>query len=485
MTNTSKKKGERPTPLPDGIALPHEQEIEKAILAGLMASNRHMPTLAAQLLPEMFTLPEAALAFEAYLNIYNRGESADALSLEKELRRIAPDKETLPADLYRLALGGQYLETGDGHMPTHARHVREAYVARQLMLGCYESTLKAARHDRDTKALLKELDALVGRLAEQLSHATSCVGMKEATPLAKERMQEILRRVAEGHTAGIHTGLAELDRMTGGMMPGTLNVIAARPRVGKTAFALFMALNAARDGHPVCLYSLEMSMEQLMFRLMGCIADIEPSKIQKGTLSATETERILKASEELERLPIWIDERTDLGIADLRYQISLRRRQGRCDMVVVDYLQLMLPPSEERKNTNDQISAITRQLKLIAKENDIPVVLLSQLNRNCEARPTLKNMLSDLRDSGSIEQDADLVLFLRRLSVMNIDEDPETRLSTEGRGSVSIAKNRHGEPGEVRFVHNPGVTRFADDRTPLPPRAHRPAKQELDKDLFG
>lgn len=317
MANTSKNKSDRPATLPDGLALPQEQEIEKAILSGLMASHRHMPTLAAQLLPEMFTLPQVAMAFEAYLNIYNRGESADALSVEKELRRIAPDKETLATDLYQLALGGRYLETGDEYMPTHARHLREAYVARQFMLSCYDSALKASRPDRDTEALLKEMDSHVGRLMERLSHATNSVGMKEATLLAKERMLEIQRRVTEGRTPGIHTGLEGLDRMTGGMMPGTLNVIAARPRVGKTAFALFMALNAARNGHPVCLYSLEMSKEQLVFRLLGCIADIEPSKILKGTLSAPEMKRIQRASDELERLPIWIDERTDLSVADL------------------------------------------------------------------------------------------------------------------------------------------------------------------------
>ena len=268
MANTSKNKNDRPATLPDGLALPQEQEIEKAILSGLMASHRHMPTLAAQLLPEMFTLPQVAMAFEAYLNIYNRGESADALSVEKELRRIAPDKETLATDLYQLALGGRYLETSDEYMPTHARHLREAYVARQFMLSCYDSALKASRPDRDTEALLKEMDSHVGRLMERLSHATNSVGMKEATLLAKERMLEIQRRVTEGRTPGIHTGLEGLDRMTGGMMPGTLNVIAARPRVGKTAFALFMALNAARNGHPVCLYSLEMSKEQLVFRLL-------------------------------------------------------------------------------------------------------------------------------------------------------------------------------------------------------------------------
>lgn len=132
--------------------------------------------------------------------------------MEKELRRIAPDKETLATDLYQLALGGRYLETSDEYMPTHARHLREAYVARQFMLSCYDSALKASRPDRDTEALLKEMDSHVGRLMERLSHATNSVGMKEATLLAKERMLEIQRRVTEGRTPGIHTGLEGLDR---------------------------------------------------------------------------------------------------------------------------------------------------------------------------------------------------------------------------------------------------------------------------------
>ena len=204
-----------------------------------------------------------------------------------------------------------------------------------------------------------------------------------------------------------------------------------------------------------------MSKEQLVFRLLGCIADIEPSKILKGTLSAPEMKRIQRASDELERLPIWIDERTDLSVADLRYQISLRRKQGRCEMVIVDYLQLMLSPSEDRKSTNDQISAITRQLKLIAKENDIPVVLLSQLNRNCEARPTLKNMLSDLRDSGSIEQDADCVLFLYRDSYY-ASQNPDGAEVDADTAECIVAKNRHGETSTVPLGWDGAHTRFMD-----------------------
>ncbi len=433
----------------------------------------------------MFTHPDIALAIEAYLSLHGKGEGTDILSVEeKEIRRLSPERAGQLPDLPELARQDGYMEVGGEFVRQHCQYIREAFVARRLILRCHELAHKAAADDRDTQKLISELGTVADELGEQLSLTHEIPDMPTATAEAMARVREIRERVARGGTPGIHTGLEGLDRMTGGMMPGTLNVIAARPRVGKTAFALFMALNAARNGHPVCLYSLEMSKEQLVFRLLGCIADIEPSKILKGTLSAPEMKRIQRASDELERLPIWIDERTDLSVADLRYQISLRRKQGRCEMVIVDYLQLMLSPSEDRKSTNDQISAITRQLKLIAKENDIPVVLLSQLNRNCEARPTLKNMLSDLRDSGSIEQDADTVFFLRRLSVMNIDEDPETRLSTEGRGTLSIAKNRHGESGEVRFCHNKGVTRFTDDRTPVP-NDRRPAKAELDKDLFG
>lgn len=328
MANTSKNKNDRPATLPDGLALPQEQEIEKAILSGLMASHRHMPTLAAQLLPEMFTLPQVAMAFEAYLNIYNRGESADALSVEKELRRIAPDKETLATDLYQLALGGRYLETSDEYMPTHARHLREAYVARQFMLSCYDSALKASRPDRDTEALLKEMDSHVGRLMERLSHATNSVGMKEATLLAKERMLEIQRRVTEGRTAGHTYRPGGLDRMTGGMMPGTLNVIAARPRVGQDGLRPLHGAERGEERAPGLPLQPRDVEGAAGVQAAGCIADIEPSKILKGTLSAPEMKRIQRASDELERLPIWIDERTDLSVADLRYQISLRRKQG-------------------------------------------------------------------------------------------------------------------------------------------------------------
>ena len=171
--------------------------------------------------------------------------------------------------------------------------------------------------------------------------------------------------------------------------------------------------------------------------------------------------RIQRASDELERLPIWIDERTDLSVADLRYKISLRRKQGRSEKVIVDYLQLMLSPSEDRKSTNDQISAITRKLKLIAKENDIPVVLLSQLNRNCEARPTLKNMLSDLRDSGSIEQDADCVLFLYRDSYY-ASQNPDGAEVDADTAECIVAKNRHGETSTVPLGWDGAHTRFMD-----------------------
>ena len=460
MANTSKNKNDRPATLPDGLALPQEQEIEKAILSGLMASHRHMPTLAAQLLPEMFTLPQVAMAFEAYLNIYNRGESADALSVEKELRRIAPDKETLATDLYQLALGGRYLETSDEYMPTHARHLREAYVARQFMLSCYDSALKASRPDRDTEALLKEMDSHVGRLMERLSHATNSVVMKEATLLAKERMLEIQRRVTEGRTPGIHTGLEGLDRMTGGMMQGTLNVIAARPRVGKTAFALNVAMRAALSGGAtVAIFSLEMSKESLMDRMLCAWGRVELSRVRRGFLEDDDWAKLSASADALSRAKIFIDDTAGLTPLALRARCRRLKAEHGLDLVMVDYLQLMHSARNDSREL--EISDISRNLKALAKELKVPVIALSQLNRKVEERTDKRPVLSDLRESGAIEQDADLIMFIHREDAYNKKGDrPKT-----GIAEIIIGKHRNGPTGTVELAYRPEFTAFDDLET--------------------
>lgn len=184
----------------------------------------------------------------------------------------------------------------------------------------------------------------------------------------------------------------------GGLRTGSLHVFAARPGMGKTAFALFMAVNAAKQGVPVCVYSLEMSREQLIFRMLGQIADVEPSKITKGTATEEEMRALEEASRQLKELPICINQRSDIQIDEIRCDISLRRRQGKCSLAIIDYLQLV-NRDDKGQTPNEAISNITRKAKITAMDEEIPIVLLCQLNRNCETRGTysFRHQLSDLR----------------------------------------------------------------------------------------
>lgn len=473
--------------LPAGLTLPQELKTEKALLFGLLASHKALPEIAFRIRPEMFTHPDIALAIEAYLNLHGKGEGTDILSVEKEIRRISPERASRLPSLFELARQDGYTEVGSEFVRQHCQYIRDAFVARQLILRCHELAHKATGDDRDTRLLISELGTVADELSQQLSVTQEIPDMPTATAEAMERVREIRERVAAGGTPGIHTGLGELDRLTGGLQAGSLHVFAARPGMGKTAFALFMAVNAAKQGQPVCIYSLEMSREQLTLRMLGLMANVEPSKLAKGIATDKELAAVDQAATQLEALPIWINQRSDIHIDEIRYDISLRRRQGRCTLAIIDYLQL-ISRDDKGQTTNDAISEITRKAKITATDEGIPVVLLCQLNRNCETRGaySYRHQLSDLRDSGSIEQDADTVAFISRLSVVNIHEDPETHLSTRGRGTILLAKNRHGELGHVRFMHNEGVTAFWDDPQQDSLRKTRgPAPQTRGKDLFG
>ena len=537
------KKTLTPTSLPASLTLPEERKAEKALLFGLLASRKSLPEIAFRIRPEMFTHPDIALAIEAYLSLHGKGEGTDILSVEKEIRRLSPERAGQLPDLFELARQDGYMEVGGEFVRQHCQYIREAFVARRLILRCHELAHKAAADDRDTQKLISELGTVADELGEQLSLTHEIPDMPTATAEAMARVREIRKRVARGGTAGIHTGLGGLDRLMGGLRTGSLHVFAARPGMGKTAFALFMAVNAAKQGVPVCVYSLEMSREQLIFRMLGQIADVEPSKITKGTATeeemraleeasrqlkelpicinqrsdiqideircdilemsreqlifrmlgqiadvepskitkGTATEEEMRALEEasrqLKELPICINQRSDIQIDEIRCDISLRRRQGKCSLAIIDYLQLV-NRDDKGQTPNEAISNITRKAKITAMDEEIPIVLLCQLNRNCETRGTysFKHQLSDLRDSGSIEQDADTVAFISRLSVVNIHEDPDTHLPTRGRGTILLAKNRQGELGHVRFMHNEGVTSFWDDTQPACVRKARAAE---------
>lgn len=329
MNNTSFKQ------IPASLTLPQERKAEKALLFGLLASRKSLPEIAFRIRPEMFTHPDIALAIEAYLNLHEKGEGTDILSVEKEIRRLSPERAGQLPDLFELARQDGYMEIGGEFVRQHCQYIREAFVARQLILRCHELAHKASADDRDTQKLISELGTVADELGEQLSLTHEIPDMPTATAEAMARVREIRERVARGGTAGIHTGLGGLDRLMGGLRTGSLHVFAARPGMGKTAFALFMAVNAAKQGVPVCVYSLEMSREQLIFRMLGQIANVEPSKIDKGTATEEEMRALEEASLLLKELPICINQRSDIQIDEIRCDISLRRRQGKCSLAII------------------------------------------------------------------------------------------------------------------------------------------------------
>ena len=289
-------------------------------------------------------------------------------------------------------------------------------------------------------------------------------GMNTLTAKVMKLVEEL--NAKEDGLTGIPTGLTDLDKITGGWQKSDLVVIAARPAMGKTACVLSMALNAARDyNKPVAFFSLEMAATQLVVRLLGNQGNINVSNLRKGKLENTEMGKLLGAVDGLSKVPIYIDDTPAINIFELRAKCRRLKAQKDIQMIIIDYLQLMSGPNSGGKgggNREQEISAISRGLKGLAKELDVPVIALSQLSRNVESRGgDKKPLLSDLRESGAIEQDADIVAFIYRPEYYKIEQD-ELGNSTKGKAYINIAKHRNGELADVpmRFVGE--YARFED-----------------------
>lgn len=272
----------------------------------------------------------------------------------------------------------------------------------------------------------------------------------------------------EGVT-GIPTGLADLDRMTAGWQSGELVIIAARPSIGKTAFGLHLALAGGRAGKYVVVYSLEMQGEQLGDRwIASAAADINASHIRTGLMTADEQQQALDTARELSRLPVYVDDNPKMGMDHIRSSARLLKSKGRCDCIIIDYLQLCeMASGQKNRNREQEVAEASRKAKLMAKELGVPVILLCQLNRECEGRGDHRPALSDLRESGAIEQDADLVMLLYRPAVYGIPTERKSKYPSEGLGVVIVAKHRNGETGDVYFGHNASMTKIGEYVPPL------------------
>ncbi len=433
---------------------PQSLEAEQAVLGGVLLDNTAIDRVLELLAPEDFYREAHRKIFRAMVAITNRGDPVDVLTLSEELRR---------EELLQEIGGAAYLAELVEQVPTaanvayYARIVREKAILRSLIetsTSIATRAFDAAPGEVDT--FLDEAEQQLFRISERRV-GTHFTGTRDLMMHAVHLIEELYDRGEV--VTGVPTGFIDLDRLTGGLQPSDLIVVAARPGVGKTAFALNLALNAAR--HPersvgVAVFSLEMSKEQLGLRMLCSEARVDLSKLRAGFCSGEDLQRVVHAASSISEAPIVVDDSGSLSILELRAKARRLKRDKdfRLGLVVVDYLQL-LRAHERKENREQEISFISRSLKALAKELNVPVLALAQLNRQVETRANRKPMLADLRESGAIEQDADVIMFLSRPHMHDPDAEPTLAL-------VDVAKQRNGPTDEIRLSYIAAYTRFQD-----------------------
>lgn len=438
---------------------PQATDLEEAVLGALMLEKNALTEVIDILKPESFYVEAHQKIFEAIYSLFQKNSPIDLLTVTAELRLMGV-LELVGGAYYITQLTDRVVSAAN--IEYHARIISQKYIQRELIKVSSEIINNAYEDTTDIFDLLDHAEKSLFDIAQNnLRRDTRKVDdiMREAVVSL-----EALRDRADSLT-GVPSGFTELDRMTSGWQPSDLVIIAARPAMGKTAFVLSCARNAAvLHDKPVAVFSLEMSSVQLVNRLISGETEIEQEKLRKGNLADHEWTQLHSRIGKLSTAPLLIDDTPALNIFEFRAKCRRLKAQYDIQLVIVDYLQLMHGKADGKGGNREQeIGSISRSLKSVAKELNIPVIALSQLSRAVESRPGLSKrpMLSDLRESGSIEQDADMVLFLYRPEYYGIDEDENGR-PTAGVGEVIIAKHRNGETGTVQLKFVGKYVKFTD-----------------------
>lgn len=457
----------------NGKIPPQAVEVEQAVLGALLLDANALNNTIETIQPEFFYKHENELIFRAILSLFERSKDVDILTVVQQLRGDGRLEEA----------GGSYYITqltnhviSGAHIENHTHVLAEKYMQRELIRVSTETIKDAYDETQDVLDLMDRTEQHLLEVSDRNLHNN----YHPIGDLMKEAMEQIENAQGnEGSTVGTPTGYTELDRITSGFHPGTLVVIAARPAMGKTAFALSIARNMAVDFHsPVAFFSLEMTAVELVMRLISSECGISGQRLKNGAqLENWEKEQLRVKAEMLKSAPIYIDDTPGLSIFELRAKCRRLKQRYKINAVFLDYLQLMQSSSDMNRNGNreQEISNISRQLKALSKELEIPVVALSQLSREVEKRPgDKKPQLSDLRESGAIEQDADIVEFIYRPEYYNIDSDDLG--PTRGMADIIISKHRAGSTGTVRLRFISNITRFENlEHIPMDGAAYVPS----------
>jgi replicative DNA helicase len=435
---------------------PHDLEAEKAVIGAMLVSEMAVAAVAERLTPEDFYSEVHRIIYGALTHLYSRGDPIDQLTLTNELRTVGEFEK----------VGGRaYVFQIVESVPTAANAGRYADIVRGKAL-LREIIDVGSRITEDAFGEPEDVSkALDG--AEQLIYGVSNRTLREhlspvseLAPGALEMIQRLYE--AEGEVTGVETGFEDLDRLTTGFHKSDLVILAARPAMGKTALALNAIWHAASEKNmPVAIFSLEMSKEQLVQRLISQTTRIPAQDLRSGNVRAEDWPKLVRGVAQVSRAPIWIDDTAGVTLMEMRAKVrrllsQLKvRGEASLSLVVVDYLQLMVSQGGRSENRQQEIAEISRGLKILARDLDVPVLAIAQLSRAVEQRHDKRPLLSDLRDSGALEQDADMVMFLYRDEYYNPDSDDK------GIAEIIVGKHRNGPTGKVQLAWMEQYTKFA------------------------
>ncbi len=441
----------------DQIKLPpHSVEAEQSVLGGLLLESGALDKIIDLITHEDFYRRDHQLIYRQIVQLSEQAKPVDVITVAEALE-IAGDLDKVGGLVYLGSLAQNVPSAAN--VRRYGEIVRERSIMRKLAeVGSDIATSAYNPTGRDAAQLLDEAESKVFEIAEAGSRGKQgFVPMPPLLTQVVERIETLYARDNTSDVTGTATGFAELDRMTSGLQPGDLVIVAGRPSMGKTAFSINIAENVALDSKlPVAIFSMEMGGTQLAMRMLGSVGKLNQHDLRTGRLQDDDWGRLTQALGKLNDAPIHIDESAALSALEVRARARrLHRQNNGLGLIVIDYLQLMSGSAgKSNENRATEISEISRSLKSLAKELHVPVIALSQLNRSLEQRPNKRPVMSDLRESGAIEQDADLILFIYRDEVYNSDSPDK------GKAEIIIGKQRNGPIGKVELAFRGEYTRF-------------------------
>lgn len=462
--------------------MPHNEQAEQALLGAVLINNEVLDRISELIRPEQFYFPAHGRIYEACLKLRAQLRVADPVTLKQYFEQDG-DLSAVGGAGYLAELAGAIVSVPN--IKDYAQTLYDLHIRRQL-IGLGEEVVNQAFQpdiDLEPAEQIRAAEEKLYTLANEGNFKKDYESFASVIDRALDAAGKALNR--DTHLTGVTTGLMDMDRLLGGLQPSDLIILAGRPAMGKTALATNMAFNAAakyaetqgKEGAVVAFFSLEMSSEQLALRILSDQAEIPSEKIRRGEMKRSDFPRLVEASQVLRTMPMFVDDTAALSVSAMRTRAMRLKRQHNLGMIVVDYLQLMQGSAGSRnENRVQEISEISRGLKMIAKDLDVPVLALSQLSRQVEQREDKRPQLADLRESGSIEQDADVVMFVYRDAYYISKQEPKEGTPEHAEwqaemdrvhnlADVIVSKQRHGPTGTAKLHFEGAYTRFSNLET--------------------